>query len=219
MLIDTGKTIAYKCSSCGSFKFYNISPFLLLHKKESSFYCRCGKSCITIVQEGKSGFLIKTPCIGCGNEHIYFIKKRDMVLKDISLFNCPETGIKQCFLGKDNLVRKKVDSLEKELDELINMFGYDNYFQNTQVMLDSLNKIHDIAAQGGLLCECGSNGIELILLSDRIVLKCKKCSADKIVMAATNQDLKELLQRQGMFISIDGCGYEQKKAEKHFKKI
>lgn len=219
MLIDTSKTIAYKCSSCGSFEFFNISLFSLLHKKENNYYCRCRKSCITIKQEGEGGFLIKTPCMGCGNDHIYFIGKMDMVFKKIRVFNCHETGMQQCFLGKDALVRKKVDNLEKELDELIDMFGYDNYFNNTQVMLDSLNKIHDLAAQGGLFCECGSVNIELVLLSDRILLKCAKCSAGKLVKAATNEDLKDLIQKHGMLITCDDIEYDKKKDEKYFKKI
>lgn len=218
MLIDTSKTIAYKCSSCGSFEFFNISFFSLSHKKENNYYCRCRKSCITIEKEGGNGFLIKTPCIGCGNEHIYFIGKMDIIFKELSVFNCPETGMQQCFLGKDTLVRKKVDSLEEELDELIDMFGYDNYFKNTQVMLDSLNKIHDIAAQGSLFCECGSESIELVLLSDRILLKCSRCNAGKLVKAATNEDLKDLMQKRGMLVTSDDFEHEKKKAEKFFSK-
>ncbi len=218
MIIDTSKTIAYKCSSCGSFEFYNISLFSLLHKKEKNNYCKCRKSCITVKKEGESGFLMKTPCISCGNEHIFFISKKDMVFKELNVFNCPETGMQQCFLGKDALVRKKVDSLEEELDELIDMFGYDNYFKNTQVMLDSLNRIHDIAAQGSLFCECGSTEIELVLLSDRILLKCARCSAGKLVKAATNEDLKDLMQRHGVLVTSDDFEYDKKKAEKYIRK-
>ena len=218
MIIDTSKTIAYKCSSCGSFEFYNISLFSLLHKKENNYYCRCRKSCITIKKEGESGFLIKTSCMGCGNEHIYFISKKDMIFKELNVFNCPETGMQQCFLGKDVPVRKKVDNLEEELDELIDMFGYDNYFKNTQVMLDSLNKIHDIAAQGCLFCECGSVNIELVLLSDRILLKCSRCNADKLIKAATNEDLKDLMQRHDVLVTADDFEYEKGKQKNILRK-
>ncbi len=171
---------------------------------------------MTIKQEGENGFLIKTPCIGCGNEHIFFIGKKEMIFNQLNVFNCPETGMQQCFLGNDLLVRKKVDSLEAELDELMDMFGYDSYFKNTQVMLDSLNKIHDIAAQGSLFCQCGSGDIELVLLSDRILLKCSRCSSSKMVRAASNEDLKDLMQMYGILITSDDFDYEKKKAEKYF---
>lgn len=218
MLIETSVTIAYKCNSCGSFEFFNVSLFNLLYEKEISFYCRCKKSSITIKQEGKSGFLIKTPCIGCGNEHIYLLGKKDMLKKELSIFNCPETGIQQCFLGKDGNVRKRVDSLEEELDELIDMFGYESYFKNTQVMLDSLNRIHDIAEQRNLYCECGSEKIELVLFPDRVLLKCGKCNANKIIHAATNEDLKDILMKQQISISEEVLDYAVKGPEIFLRK-
>jgi len=218
MLIDASVTIAYKCNSCGSFEFFNVSLFSLLNKDEIGFDCRCKKSFITIKQKGGKGYLIKTPCIGCGNEHIYLIGKKDMLLKELNVFNCPETGMQQCFLGKDRIVRKKVDSLEKELDELIDMFGYESYFKNTQVMFDSLNKIHDIAEQGNLYCECGSMKIELVPLSDRILLRCGKCNTDKIIHAATNEDLKNILMKQDILVSNDTLDYTTKRTEKFLSK-
>lgn len=201
MLIDTGATLAYKCASCGSFEFFNISLFTFLDKKGSVFNCRCRKSSINIQREGEGGYLVKIPCIGCGSEHIYMLGRRDLLQKELNTFNCPETGMQLCFFGRDAAVRKKVDSLEEEYDELMDMFGYESYFKNTQVMFDSLNRIHDIAEQGNLSCECGSARIELVLLSDRILLKCARCNAGKIIYAATNEDLKELLMLQDILVS------------------
>jgi hypothetical protein len=99
-----------------------------------------------------------------------------------------------CFIGRDHEVRARVDSLENELDELISMFGYDNYFKNTRVMFDTLNIIHDIAEQENLYCECGNHDIELILLPDVIQLKCKDCFRLETLKAATNEDLKNITQ-------------------------
>lgn len=200
MLIDTYVTIAYKCSSCGSFAFFNISLFNLLHARERRFSCRCGKSGVCISKEGLKDFKVKTPCIGCGNEHKFILERKDVIHKDLNVFLCPATGMQQCFVGKDEQVRKKIDSIEEELDELIDMFGYDNYFKNTQVMFDSLNKVHDIAEQGNLYCECGSSDIELILLSDRIQLRCTKCSGSKVIRAASNEDLKDILTKQHLLL-------------------
>ena len=200
MLIDTNLTIAYKCFSCGSFEFFNISLFKLLHKKECSFSCRCKKSSITITEE-ENGFLLKTPCIGCGNEHTYMLNKKSILSRELNVFNCPETGIQQAFLGKDSIVRKKVDRVEEELDEIIDMYGYESYFKNTQVMLDSLNRIHDIAAKGNLLCSCGSLKIRLVLLPDKILLKCADCGTNNIIHAASNEDLKQILTKQDILIS------------------
>jgi hypothetical protein len=211
MLIDTGVTIAYKCTSCGSFEFFNISLFTIIYKKTCSLSCRCKKSRVTIKQEGESSYLISIPCIGCGDGHNYMLSRRNILLDEPIVFNCPETGMQICFVGRDEAVRKKVDSLEEEFDELMDTYGYESYFQNTQVMFDTLNRIHDIALNKNLYCECGSTDIGLVLLSGCILLRCTKCGSNKIIPAARNNDLKEILTKSRIMIQEDTCPYEIKK--------
>lgn len=217
MLVDTSITIAYKCSCCGSFEFYNISLFMLLSGRENRFNCRCGKSEI-IIGKNNDGYLVKIPCIGCGNEHVYVFGRKDVLEKGIIAFNCPETGIQLSFIGKDEQVRKKVDSMEKELDQIADMFGYESYFNNTQVMLDSLNKIHDIAEQGNLSCECGSSDIELLLLPDMILLKCRRCFTENTILAATNKDLRETLLKKYILVTSDSVDGDKGKVERLCRK-
>lgn len=207
MLIDTSITIAYKCTSCGSYEFFNISLFILMYKKDCDLACRCRRSCVSIKQEGENNFLINIPCIGCDNEHTYLITKRSMLLGKTIVLNCPETGMQICFIGKDEAVRKKVDSLEEEFDELMDTFGYESYFRNTQVMFDTLNHIHDIALRGNLNCECGVDDIDLVLLTDCILLRCGKCGGDKRIPAAKNEDLREVLRKSQLLISRDRFDY------------
>lgn len=218
MIIDTSKTIAYKCSSCGAFQFINISLFEMSSKKESSFTCRCNGSSLVIAREGLNDYRIVIPCIGCGTDHIYLFGRKELVSGEIHVLNCPKTGMQQCFIGNDEDVRGKLDSLEKEFDELIDTLGYDNYFVNTQVMFDSLNIIHDIAEKGNLFCECGNNDIELLLLSDKIYLRCKKCPACKIIYASTNEHLKNNLQTKHILLVDDGQSLDIKTNESIVKK-
>ena len=201
MLIDTSVTIAYKCTSCGSFEFFNISLFTLLYKKDCSLSCRCKKSCVNIKQECEGSFLISIPCIGCGNEHTYLFSKKNILTGEPIVLNCPETDMQICFIGRDEAVRKKVDNLEEEFDELIDMYGYESYFDNTQVMFDTLNRIHDIALKGNLICECGSVNIELVLLSGCILLRCGKCGCSRRIPASKNKDLKDILTKSQITIT------------------
>lgn len=201
MIINTGITFAYKCSSCGTFQFNNISLFEISQKEESVFTCRCKKAALVMKKESPAVFKIVIPCIGCGTSHIYLMSIKEFIAQEIYIFNCPNTGIEQCFVGSEQAVRKKIDKLEREYDELINMFGYDNYFINTQVMFDSLNIIHDIAERGNLFCECGNDDIDLLLLSDKIYLRCSLCPGNKIIYASSNEHLKvSLLRKQIMLI-------------------
>ncbi len=207
MLIDTSITIAYKCTSCGSFEFFNVSMFTLTYRKSCVLPCRCRKSCVSIKQEGEGSYLISIPCIGCDNEHTYLIAKKPMLLGETVVLNCPETGMQICFIGRDEAVRRKVDSLEEEFDELMDTYGYENYFRNTQVMFDTLNHIHDIALKGNLSCECGDSEIELVLLSDCILLRCGRCGGSQTIPAAKNEDLREVLKKSQFFITRDELVY------------
>jgi len=206
MIIDASTTIAYKCSSCGTFEFVNLTLFELSSGREMVFNCRCNGSKLVISKENADNYKIVIPCIGCGGSHVYILERKDFIRQDIITFYCPKTGIQQCFIGKDEEVRNKIDILEKEFDELINMFGYDSYFTNTQVMYDSLNIIHDIAAKGSLYCECGNEDIELMLFSDKIYLKCNKCPANKIIYASTNEHFRENLKLEQIILLDEGIG-------------
>jgi hypothetical protein len=210
MLIDTSVTIAYKCTSCGSFEFFNISLFTLLYKKDCSLPCRCKKSCVNIKQECEGSFLISIPCIGCGNDHTYLLSKKNILSGEPIIFNCPETDLQIFFIGRDEAVRKKVDSLEEEFDEMIDMYGYESYFDNTQVMFDTLNRIHDIALKGNLSCECGSVNIELVLLSGCVLLRCGKCGSSRRIPASKNKDLKDILTKSQITITEEFLEYNHK---------
>ena len=195
MLIDMDITIAYKCFSCGTFDFTNINLFKLFLQGSILSKCRCGDARLEIIQIGKNEYKLTVPCIGCGSEHSYTISREELISNDITTFACPMTDIKQCFIGRDYVVREHVDIFEKELDYMIDGLGYDNYFENTQVMIDTLNKIHDIAEQGHLHCECGCSDIMVSMLRKGIYLKCPNCSGNKFIPAASNYDLKNTLQR------------------------
>lgn len=218
MIIDASSTIAYKCSSCGTFEFVNITLFELLSERKTIYDCRCNGSKLVINKENGDRYKIVIPCIGCGSNHIYFLDRKDFISQDIRVFYCPKTGIQQCFIGSDKEVRKRIDSLEKEFDELIDMLGYDSYFCNTQVMFDSINIIHDIAAKGNLFCECGNEDIELLLLSDKIYLRCNKCPAGKIINASTNDHFRENLKLTQILLSDEGLKLENDPVEFIVKK-
>lgn len=200
MLIDTSITIAYKCSSCGSIRYYSVSMFTLLYGRENRFKCRCRKADLSIMGN-KDRYIVKVSCIGCGKDHVYSVGRKEIINKGIIVLSCPETGLQLCFMGRDDLVGNKVDKMEKKLDEFIDMFGYESYFKNTQVMFDLLNKIHDIAEQGNLYCECGNNDIELLLLPESIRLKCRQCMSEDSINAATNKDLREMMQKNSILIA------------------
>ncbi|HEY5584796.1 MAG TPA: hypothetical protein VIK78_09930 [Ruminiclostridium sp.] len=195
ILIDMDVTIAYKCFSCGTFDFTNINIFKLFLHDSVVHKCRCEGARLEILKIRKNEYKLTVPCIGCGSEHTHNIGREDLISDEIIIYTCPITGIKQCFIGRDDMVREYIDSFEKELDVMIDGLGYEKYFVNTQVMIDTLNKVHDIAEQGHLYCVCGCNDIIVSMLKKGIHLKCPQCSGSEFILAASNNDLKKTLQK------------------------
>ena len=200
MLIDMELTIAYKCFSCGTFDFTKVNLFKLFLYENIKSCCKCGNAVLKIEKTNRNDFRLLVPCIGCGAEHQHLIRRESLLSNKVIIYTCPITGIKNCFIGKDDSVRKYIDNFEKELDGIIDGLGYDSYFENPQVMLDTLNKIHDIAETGNLRCECGCDQIIVSMLQRGIALKCIKCHRDRFIPASTNNDLKKILQRDKIIL-------------------
>lgn len=201
MLIDMDITIAYKCISCGTFDFISINFFELSMQNSVASKCTCEEAGIRLFQSVKNQYILIVPCIGCGLDHAYKFNREDIFNKDITIYTCPTTGLKQCFIGRDNVVREYVDNFEKELDIIIDGLGYDRYFTNTRVMIDTLNKLHDLAEQNNLHCECGGEDITVTLLKNGVYLKCSKCTGRIFIPASTNNDLKVILRKKSITLN------------------
>lgn len=191
MLINTNMTIAYKCHFCGNVEFSQTSLFRLIQKKEIYFTCSCQKSTFSILGDMSTNFKVKVPCIGCGETHLFILNSKFLYTSKVKVLYCPNTGIELCLIGTDKDVRLQMDNVQKKFDEIFASLGYKNYFKNTQVMFSLLNIINDAAKEGNLYCECGCEDIDIILHSDKIYLKCQKCSAVKVIPAGANEDLKD----------------------------
>lgn len=160
----------------------------------------CGRK--LVASRLKKGFhKINVPCIGCGEDHRIKVHIKSIINNGLQFFFCDNTGIQYCFIGKDDDVKNMVDNYEKELDCIADCLGYDNYFKNSHVMLDTLIKLNDMAEQGNLLCECGSADIDISLLSDRIYLRCRNCPGEGVIYASSNKDLGDILLKKRMLLS------------------
>lgn len=201
MVVNTGFVVAFKCTQCGSFKFSDISYFRLRAKGLKKLKCRCGGSFAVAAPAGKNRILITVPCIGCGEMHEYLAGINDLNRAGEMTCRCRNSGIQHCFVGSDELVRSRVDLLENELERLMDELGYERYFTNSQVMFEAVNRLHDLAEQGKLCCRCGSNNIEIVLLEDKIYLKCRSCPGKSTILAANNKDLGKMLNNKAVLLS------------------
>jgi len=203
MLLGTDFTIAYKCTLCGAYELANISLFKISGDKEEFCKCSCKKSGIRILYVPKC-YELAVPCAECGDTHFLRLARKDVLSGNTLSFRCPNTNLEYCFVGRGDLVREKIDNKQREMDKLINSFGYDDYFDNTYVMHESINKIHEIAEAGNLVCSCGNTNIIMTLLPDRICLLCPDCLSEKTIFASSISNLCDIRVSKQILISDMG---------------
>lgn len=192
MIINRRKLLSYRCPFCGSIQYKSFSIFEFQDDKILNKLCDCRKSAINANKDKNGRFTFEVPCIACGDTHKIKITNRNLWFSSINYILCDNTNTEIAYIGEYLEVHNKIDSYEKEIDDLITKLGYNDYFFNIRIMLEVLNRIHDLAEEGSLMCECGSTDVELTLLRDRVKIGCKECSAHTFAFARSNQDLVNL---------------------------
>lgn len=200
MIIKQSRTISYVCPSCGLTHFEVISLFDFSGKNQIKIGCKCGKSAIVIFTNDYKRYKLTLPCIGCGENHNYELNFYHLWIEPINIMKCTSNNFEYCIIGNDDEVRKELNYLENEKDEIAKMVGYDNEVNNASVMLEAVNKIHEIAEHDNLICECGSKSISVYMLNDKIILQCTKCSGLEVVDAKDYFDLKKILEKQQIIL-------------------
>lgn len=200
MIIDRKKLLSYRCPDCGSIESHQINVFDIKNGKELNKLCSCRKSGVGIHRHASKVYTLNIPCIICGETHIYKLSGKKLWANGINCIICDKTNTEIAYIGEHSLVQRQIANFYKEVDQLADRLGYNDYFFNVRVMLEVLNRIHDLAENRKLICECGCSHVELTLLPDSIKVRCKYCSTHRFVLAKTNKDLLKIKAARDLII-------------------
>lgn len=205
MIVQTVYTLALHCPYCGKIEMHDLSPFTLHGKVNLDLVCSCGHVQGRIIALYHQQCVLELPCIVCETNHIICVDIRKVRQTGAERVYCPKENLELGFIGEEKIVTgvianhmQKAESLLKDTKN--REFGEDDV-KNSLVMLEVLNRIHDIAEQGGLYCRCGNKQIEVELLPDAIQLRCTHCQGWTIVPALNEQDFKQINARRFLEIS------------------
>lgn len=188
MIIDLNITIGYKCPACDLFHLESLSIFDISNGNTNAIKCVCGESELEI-SRNSNFYMINVPCFICGNNHIYKVAKKGLVLKKIeTIFTCQFSGYDVCCIGENSAVNRWAENYSNELDKIIED-DFQDFFVNDLVVFETVEKIKNLEETGKLYCECGSHKIEIELLSECVDLQCALCGAKKQIPAATDEHL------------------------------
>ena len=205
MLINLSTTIALSCPACGRLEKETINIFELPADKLKQLRCSCGAEKAALRRNLDSGLEINYFCLHCNKAHKITVSAQEFWhSKRLIPLSCRETGLNPGFFGPPLLVKEEIENEKQDLELMAAELGFDD-FKNPDIMLQALDIIHDIAAEGELSCECGSDDINIELFSDKIQIICNNCGAHLNIAAVDLNDLKNLRQlNQVQLHSIQG---------------
>jgi hypothetical protein len=192
MVINTGTVLALSCPYCGKLNFHAISFFAFSGKKSLCFDCNCGQGTITITRMKSNRFVLKTGCIMCETNHIYYFNYKMLFAHQVMSLICLETGLEIGFIGSRDQVVARASQLQISLNDFVDDKGYEDYFDNPEIMLQALEYLNRITKKGSIKCKCGNNSIDLDILPDRLELVCNDCGNKGIIFAENKEDLLAL---------------------------
>lgn len=199
--MKTQFTIAYRCAKCGKIGFREISIFELSGRRSLKVQCEnCGHNSLILYTKDYKNYRIQMDCVICKTPHIYYFSLGEIFREEPIIIECIQYDLELCFIGERQRVEQKVDQYEQGLEELIDELGYDDYFVNSEIMMECVNILHDLAEQDQISCECGKGDIGIILLSDRIELRCQYCHNVHIIPAESRRDVERLKDQKEVYM-------------------
>jgi Zn finger protein HypA/HybF involved in hydrogenase expression len=202
MVIELSTAFAMRCPTCGRLDIDQLNIFQFSGSGARDIYCECGTRKASIQKKGTSYISIRYYCIICDSEHNCILPKRVFwSRKQLNSLACLDTDLNLGYFGSYRLIKKELDRQQEELNSMANELGFDE-FVNPEIMLEVLDYLHDIAADGGLYCECGSHDINIELYSDKLELSCNKCHSIRQILASKQDDLDNLKKTDEVIIKL-----------------
>ncbi len=202
MVLELSTAFAMRCPTCGRLDVDHINIFELSGDQEVIFRCECGTQKAALKKKGSRYISVNYYCIMCEKEHnvvfpgnIFWSKKH---LNDLL---CLDTDLNLGNFGSYELINEELKRQQEELDSMANELGFDE-FANPDIMLEILDFLHDIAATGGLYCECGNHNINIELFSERLELTCNTCNAVKQIPASKRADLDSIKKLDEIVVNL-----------------
>jgi hypothetical protein len=189
MLINTISTLALYCSRCGKIQMHDVSRFDLKNAIGRELSCGCGHLQATITGSGHGQYLLDIPCVVCETNHIVCVDIKEFWRGTVNKLYCAAANLELGFSGNRQAIEQTIADHQREFDSIAREVANDDYIENPQIMFEVLNKIHDIAENGGVYCRCGGNLIEADVQPDYIELVCIHCSGRSVIAAKTEADL------------------------------
>lgn len=221
MVAEYQTYIAFRCPQCGEVGIEQISLFHFSGGAKVILTCDCGAECVTVTQV-KERFQMHVVCAACLDTHTYSIRRQAFFGKLLTTFYCPNSQIGVLSVGSEALAMTDMRRQDEAFEELFGESGLsflsdEVQLESEQVMLQAIDRIHELASLGNVFCRCGSHNISFRINSDSLELVCEQCGVFERIAAASEEDLAQLQNRELIVIKGNPTQPKPRKSSKFSK--
>jgi ribosomal protein L44E len=188
MILYTQTTLALRCPTCGKMDFHRVSLFGLGKERRMEYGCSCGEREI-LVGKIPGGVWLQVNCLFCEDVHLVKMTSKDFWGRGATPVLCPNTGAEMAYLGPEAEVRKYLNNIGNNSEDLKPDSILNECFQNPEVMSRILTHLHVLAQEGKLVCPCGYKDMEVQVNEADVKVYCPRCKRYSKVPAATPDDV------------------------------
>ena len=204
VIIDSDVKIAVTCEKCGRINVEQLNLFKLNKKKETRLSCSCGSLNCIIYSSDIMNINLLVSCVDCGEDHVYKYKLKEFLTGDGII--CPEMGTVISIIGDRKDISRYIRNAEKDTLEVLYDEKFELFFNNHNIVKESLEKLQTLKERNMVSCDCGNEDIATEIYSDRIELRCTRCQSIKVIYAETQEDLKNFNEKSS--INMRKCEFE-----------
>lgn len=196
--------IAIYCQRCGKIHIHELSYFEPVNQK-NILRCSCNCHQATIVRTAEHGFEIEIPCVVCDFGHKENFLPKALVKMKAEKIYCAKDHFELGYVGKKSKI-EEILAFNQQRFALLNNESNEEQIESQQILLDVLNRLHDMAEHDEITCQCGAKGMTADIIGNSVILECCRCSGYYIVPAKTFIDFEKINQKshidlmQGRFL-------------------
>ena len=175
MVYDCSRTLACICPYCTTVSKRIITPFDFSGDEIVTANCLvhgCGEKCVAISQGAKK-YKVEIECPVCAQTHTFLVPYNSMWTKNVMTFKCPESTIDVLFIGKEELVDKKIEESIEAYRQMIE--DSENESEEIDLLYEIIERLEELSQNGNIKCVCGNHRIKPMLLPDGIEMVCDDC--------------------------------------------
>ncbi len=202
MVIRTEATLALYCPRCGKLYMHHFTRFNPPGPTRRELLCSCGQVQAVLTGVNRRQYLLDIPCVLCGNGHkVYLDAHRFWQAKADKLY-CVEENVELGLFGDRRIIEETFATCKHEFERICEADYENERIDNLHVMFEIFNRVHDLAEQGHIVCNCGNPLIDTEMFPDAIDITCHRCGGRRIILANTEEHLEEVKSWKSIQLTV-----------------